>query len=134
MGEGRIIMTSNGIMQLIQYQKSYFGGEWKRSVGDTKEAQIASTLMEAFRKYEDDRVLKAYQSAVLDGKWERMPSVPQIMSLLGRDTGTYRCVLCNLPWDTGHGRYDDKKRGQIRCPNCNAILEHPVTWAEDIEF
>ena len=127
-------MTKEGIMKLMQYQQSYFGGEWKRAVGDSKEAMIADSLMEAFKGMDDDAVLKSYQTALINGRWERMPSIPQIISVCGRPSGNYRCVLCNLPWDSEHGRLEGRKKGQIRCPNCNAVLEHPVTWAEDIDF
>lgn len=129
-------MTKDGVMKLVQYQQGYFANEWKRAVGESKETVIAATWMEAFKKFDDDTVLKSYQSALVSGKWERMPSIPQILSILGTEKGSYRCSLCNLPWDNGHGRLEGRKKGEVRCPNCNAILENPIGFseAEDIDF
>lgn len=110
-------MTANGIRKLMQYQKSYFGAEWKRSIGDSDETAIAEAWMESFKGFDDDTVLSSYQSALVNKKWDRMPSVPQILSILESERGVYRCCDCGMKW----GRAPEiKEPGKYYCRMCGA--------------
>jgi len=134
-------MTLDGVRKLIGFQKRFFGRAFRLETDGVPPQETVDGYMEALAELEDKDVLDGYMKAIRRGRFDRLPSMAMIIAASGSydgGKGTWRCTLCDLPWDSGHGRYDPKERGQIRCPNCNAVLQHELKDgyipANDIEF
>lgn len=141
-------MTSEGIERLVGYQRSYFAKEWRYNIKAGDVAEVMAAYMDALEEFEDEPVLRGYLASLRS--WGKMPNIAQIMEAAdgaarvmeekpGRDG--WRCRRCNLPWNAGkgYGRQDPKRRGEIRCPECFAVLDHQLPpdgylRADDVEF
>lgn len=142
-------MTLDGIERLVNYQRAYFPRDWKFTATQNEIDEIKLAYMDALADFDDDVVLQGYLKSLRS--WEKMPGIAQIMTAASgvrhveaskAALDGYRCTVCGLPWNAGHdyGREEPKRRGQIRCPNCNAVLERPLPEvdgfipADHIEF
>lgn len=125
-------MTKGGILKLVSYQRLYFGRAFRLETDGIKEGEISKAYEDALSGYEDEAVLKGYMNALKRGKFERLPTIAAIIAAAGespsREGGVYRCVKCDKPWYNGteFERLSPKRRGQIRCPECNAVLDKPL--------
>ena len=125
-------MTDAGVERLVGYQRAFFSASWKHSMTQDELAEVYMAYASAFDGFDDELVLKVYIEHAR--KWKKMPTIAEIFELVfaaqdrKRASDRYRCTVCDLPWNAGkgYGRDDPKQRGQIRCPNCNAILEKPL--------
>lgn len=139
-------MTVEGVEKLISYQRSHYAKEWRYNIKAADIAEITLAYADALEDYEDQQVLRAYLGNLK--RWPKMPSIAEIMTAADgivykeqRElTGDgWRCTVCGLPWMGGRGysREDAKRRGQRRCPNCNAVLDGTplgFTAAPDLRF
>lgn len=125
-------MTKSGAERLVGYQRAFYQSAWKHSMTEDELAEVYMAYMSAFDGFDDQQVLEVYIRRVKG--WKKMPSVAEILEAVmiekdkHRELGRYKCQACRLPWNNGHGygREDPKHRGQIRCPECFAILQHPL--------
>lgn len=125
-------MTVEGVEKLISYQRSHYAKEWRYNMKAADVAEVTLAYADALEDYEDQQVLRAYLGNLK--RWPKMPSIAEIMTAadgikrrmeaVGAADG-FRCRRCGLPWNRGEGYHRETmpRRGQSRCPECNAILD-----------
>lgn len=125
-------MTKSGVQKLVGYQRAFYQSAWKHAMTEDELAEVYMAYASAFDGFGDQEVLQIYVKRVKG--WKKMPSVAEILEAVmiehdkHTDHSRYKCAACHLPWNNGHGygREDPKHRGEIRCPECNAILQKPL--------